>query len=43
MPNVRHVTAALAVLSLSLAGAGTAQAAPPDGPVPPGPVALDNP
>ncbi len=35
----------LAVLSLLLAGAGAgaAQAAPADGPVPPGPVALDNP
>src|SRR3712207_1870766 len=33
----------LAALGLAFAGAGTAQAAPADGPVPPGPVALDNP
>ncbi|WP_208104288.1 family 14 glycosylhydrolase [Geodermatophilus obscurus] len=42
---MRHATVMLAVLSLLLAGAGAgaAQAAPADGPVPPGPVALDNP
>jgi beta-amylase len=40
---VRRVTATLAVLGLFLTGAGTAQASPADGPVPPGPVALDNP
>ena len=40
---MRRTTAALAALGLVLAGAGTAQATPADGPVPPGPVALGNP
>jgi hypothetical protein len=40
---VRYATVTAAVLGLLLAGAGTAQAAPADGPVPPGPVALDHP
>jgi hypothetical protein len=42
---VRHATVTLAVLGLLLTGpsAGAAQAAPVDGPVPPGPVALDDP
>ncbi|MGY1668067.1 family 14 glycosylhydrolase [Geodermatophilus sp. SYSU D00696] len=40
---MRRTTVAIAALSLFLAGAGTAQAAPADGPVPPGPVAKDNP
>ncbi|HYO34788.1 MAG TPA: hypothetical protein VER97_01840, partial [Geodermatophilus sp.] len=40
---MRHATVPLAVLSLLLAGAGAAQAAPVDGPAPPGPVALENP
>ncbi|RBY75267.1 beta-amylase [Geodermatophilus sp. TF02-6] len=40
---MKRATVTLAVLGLVLAGAGTAQAAPPDGPVPPGPVALDDP
>ncbi len=40
---MRYATVTAAVLGLLLAGAGTAQAAPADGPVPPGPVALDHP
>ncbi|SFP31880.1 Glycosyl hydrolase family 14 [Geodermatophilus dictyosporus] len=40
---MRKATVPLAVLGLLLAGAGTAQAAPADGPVPPGLVALGNP
>ncbi|HWU06780.1 MAG TPA: family 14 glycosylhydrolase, partial [Streptomyces sp.] len=40
---MRCITATLAAFSLLVTGVGTAQAAPADGPVPPGPVALDNP
>ncbi|SDC87370.1 Glycosyl hydrolase family 14 [Geodermatophilus telluris] len=40
---MRRTTVPAAVLGLLLAGAGPAQAAPADGPVPPGPVALGNP
>jgi hypothetical protein len=40
---VRRATVVLSAIGLLLAGAGPAQAAPVDGPVPPGPVALGNP
>lgn len=43
MVVVRCITAVLVALSLLLAGGSAAQAAPAAGPVPPGPVARDNP